>query len=422
MQRENRPCSVDAVDAEIVERPAAAAAREPDVPAVGDLHGEARREETRVADAALAYELEHTQRRRVEVQAIGGHQPHVVAPPHGDHLLALPFGERERFLAEDVHTRAGGAKDAVVVQVVRERDVDRVDVSAPEEPVELVVADGMPHSVLPLQRREFLVAPRHQGDELRVAPGIPKCRQDGFLGDVAQSDDRVAHTRDVRGGAFARILFRGQFQLAVASGGSSEANRTRDGAPLCDRRHGARPIGATRYFTSRSGELMSTIASRASARLARTVAALVVLAVPAMACGGGEQTADTTAAVTPGADTTTPAGGAGGAGGALGAPPAGATAAMVAEGDSIFKGQKAGGACFTCHGADANGTPLAPSLTDTTWRTGDGSYAFIQQRVKEGVPQPAAPYTAPMPPMGGATLSEEQVRSVAAYVYTLSHR
>jgi mono/diheme cytochrome c family protein len=164
---------------------------------------------------------------------------------------------------------------------------------------------------------------------------------------------------------------------------------------------------------------MSTIASRASARLARTVAALVVLAATAMACGGGEPAADTTAAVTPPADSAVPAGG---AGGTLGAPPEGATAAMVAEGDSIFKGLKATGTCFTCHGADGNGTPLAPSLTDATWLTGDGSYAFIQQRVKEGVPQPTAPYTAPMPPMGGATLTDEQVRSVAAYVYALSHR
>ena len=173
---------------------------------------------------------------------------------------------------------------------------------------------------------------------------------------------------------------------------------------------------------------MSTNASRALPGVARLLTAAWVALSLTLACKGREGTSDTAAAktdtgvvpsTTPGAGGAT---GAGGTGGALGAPPAGATAAMVAEGDSIFHGQKAGGACFTCHGADANGTPLAPSLTDTTWRTGDGSYAFIQKRVKEGVPAPTAPYTAPMPPMGGATLTEDQVRAVASYVYALSHR
>jgi mono/diheme cytochrome c family protein len=180
---------------------------------------------------------------------------------------------------------------------------------------------------------------------------------------------------------------------------------------------------------------MRTNASRAPARLARLlVAAWVGVSATTMACKGREGTSDTSATKTDSGaarDTTGGAGGAAGAGGArggagaggaLGAPPAGATAAMVAEGDSIFHGQKAGGACFTCHGVDANGTPLAPSLTDTTWRTGDGSYAFIQKRVKEGVPTPTPPYTAPMPPMGGAALTEDQVRAVASYVYALSHK
>lgn len=140
------------------------------------------------------------------------------------------------------------------------------------------------------------------------------------------------------------------------------------------------------------------------------------LLVATAACGGGAETSDTSQpAVVDSARAGAPSG-------ATGAPPAGATAAMVAEGDSIFQGQKAGGLCFTCHGSDANGTALAPSLRDTTWRTGDGSYEFIQKRVAEGVPAPTAPYAAPMPPMGGASLTPDQVKSVAAYVYAISHR
>jgi mono/diheme cytochrome c family protein len=153
-----------------------------------------------------------------------------------------------------------------------------------------------------------------------------------------------------------------------------------------------------------------------------TLLGLVVAFVVA-ACSGGEKK--------PGGDSAAPpAGGGAGAtgGGALptpapGAPPTGATVAMLAEGDSIFHGLKAGGLCQTCHGPDAAGTPLAPPLANKQqWLTGDGSYAFIQSRVTTGMPQPTPPYTGPMLPMGGAQLTPDQVKSVSAYVYSISHK
>jgi mono/diheme cytochrome c family protein len=79
-----------------------------------------------------------------------------------------------------------------------------------------------------------------------------------------------------------------------------------------------------------------------------------------------------------------------------------------------------GGTCFTCHGQDAKGTTLAPNLSDNTWIDGDGTYNYLVQRVTTGVPQPKQ-YPAPMPPKGGAPLSDAQVRAVAAYVYSLTH-
>jgi len=94
---------------------------------------------------------------------------------------------------------------------------------------------------------------------------------------------------------------------------------------------------------------------------------------------------------------------------------------QVALGDSIFHGQVAGGTCTACHGQDAKGTAIAPDLTDQQWLNGDGSYAFIVKTVTTGVPQPKQ-HPAPMPPKGGATLSDEQVKAVAAYVYSLSHK
>ena len=97
------------------------------------------------------------------------------------------------------------------------------------------------------------------------------------------------------------------------------------------------------------------------------------------------------------------------------------TPQMIALGDSIFHGVVAGGTCHTCHGADAKGTTLAPNLSDTVWLNGDGTYQFIVRTVTTGVPAPKKHPDA-MPPMGGAKLTSDQIRAVAAYVYSLGHK
>jgi glucose/arabinose dehydrogenase/mono/diheme cytochrome c family protein len=101
--------------------------------------------------------------------------------------------------------------------------------------------------------------------------------------------------------------------------------------------------------------------------------------------------------------------------------PAGATREMVALGDRIFHGQVAQATCTGCHGTNAKGTPLGPDLTDTQWLWGDGSYAAIARTITTGVPQPKQ-YRSPMPPMGGAQLSSDQVSALASYLWGLSHR
>ena len=100
--------------------------------------------------------------------------------------------------------------------------------------------------------------------------------------------------------------------------------------------------------------------------------------------------------------------------------PAGATPAMVALGDRVYHGQIGGAACAGCHGANATGTPLGPSLTSRKWLWSDGSYAGISKTIREGVPNPKE-YRSPMPPMGGAQLTPDQLAAVAAYVWALSH-
>jgi mono/diheme cytochrome c family protein len=143
-----------------------------------------------------------------------------------------------------------------------------------------------------------------------------------------------------------------------------------------------------------------------------------------LACGGGDGApaggADTGAgaapATPPPAADTPPAGGpgTGGAGGGKTSPQ------QIALGDSIFHGQAGGGTCYVCHGQDAKGSAVGPNLTDGEWLNTDGSLEGIVKTIKSGVPTPKkAP--APMPPMGGATLSDEHVQAVAAYEYSLSH-
>ncbi len=97
--------------------------------------------------------------------------------------------------------------------------------------------------------------------------------------------------------------------------------------------------------------------------------------------------------------------------------PAGATKAQVQAGDKLFHAQ----GCAGCHGADARGTSLAPDLGSGKWLWGDGSLASIRRTIAAGVPMPKQ-YRSPMPALGGAQLSDQELSSVAAYVWAVGHR
>ena len=96
---------------------------------------------------------------------------------------------------------------------------------------------------------------------------------------------------------------------------------------------------------------------------------------------------------------------------------------QVALGDRIFHGQVGGAACTGCHGDSGEGTPLAPPLTGKSkkWLWSDGSYAGIAKTITEGVPQPKE-YRSPMPPMGAAQLTPDQLSALAAYLWSFSHK
>lgn len=99
--------------------------------------------------------------------------------------------------------------------------------------------------------------------------------------------------------------------------------------------------------------------------------------------------------------------------------PAGVTAAMLTEGKKVFAGP---GLCSACHGPAAKGvTGLGPDLTDGAWLHSDGSYDALVTQISTGVPSNKSKSGVAMPPKGGASLSDAQVRAVAAYVWSLSH-
>jgi glucose/arabinose dehydrogenase/mono/diheme cytochrome c family protein len=99
--------------------------------------------------------------------------------------------------------------------------------------------------------------------------------------------------------------------------------------------------------------------------------------------------------------------------------PEGATSDMVVLGERIYHGQVGGATCTGCHGSDATGTTLGPDLTANRWLWSDGSSTGIAATIRIGVMHPKN-YRAPMPPMGGAQLTADQVSAVAAYVWALS--
>ena len=91
----------------------------------------------------------------------------------------------------------------------------------------------------------------------------------------------------------------------------------------------------------------------------------------------------------------------------------------VDEGASLFKGL---GLCHACHGPEAKGVPnLGADLSDDEWLHSDGSLEGILATIKQGVTGDKSSTGTLMPPKGGSSLSDDQLRAVATYVWSLSH-
>jgi len=94
------------------------------------------------------------------------------------------------------------------------------------------------------------------------------------------------------------------------------------------------------------------------------------------------------------------------------------TPALIAQGDKVFHGP---GNCYACHGSNGQGA-VGPNLTDAEWIHSKGTFEEIVAQVTHGVPKEESKSGIPMPPKGGSTISDDDVKAVAAYVYSLSHK
>lgn len=141
-------------------------------------------------------------------------------------------------------------------------------------------------------------------------------------------------------------------------------------------------------------------------------ALLAALTIGFAACGGGDQQQAEAAPETPAPEAAAAAPAM-----QAGELPAGVTQAMVDEGKTLFHGA---GICYTCHGQNGVGvTGLGPALNDATWLHNDGSYDAIVAQIMSGVSASESTTGVAMPAKGGSAITDDQVKAVAAYVYSL---
>ncbi|MDE3151436.1 MAG: c-type cytochrome [Gemmatimonadota bacterium] len=145
-------------------------------------------------------------------------------------------------------------------------------------------------------------------------------------------------------------------------------------------------------------------------RIARLAAIPAAFAL--FACGGSH--------TTPAASAPAPS--ANVAAASNGGLPADVTPAMVAAGDSLFNAPRS---CNGCHGKGGTNGRNGPDLTTGKYEHTDGSYAGIVKVITDGIPKNEIKHPEhrfPMRPRGGHDYSDEQIRTLAAYVWTLGHR
>ena len=139
---------------------------------------------------------------------------------------------------------------------------------------------------------------------------------------------------------------------------------------------------------------------------------IALLAIAGTAPVAAQSSSDTSAS-TPSKQTTSQGGAAPSAPAEAGAP-----SALIARGDAVFHGP---GNCYACHGSKGEGL-VGPNLTDSEWIHSKGTLEDIEAQINHGVPKEESKSGIAMPPKGGSTISDEDVKACAAYVHSLSQK
>jgi mono/diheme cytochrome c family protein len=98
--------------------------------------------------------------------------------------------------------------------------------------------------------------------------------------------------------------------------------------------------------------------------------------------------------------------------------PAGVTDSSIAWGKALFHGSAN---CSACHGVAGRGTSDGPPLTGALWLHGPGTYEWLVDQIRRGIPAHQTLSGLAMPMRGWSMMNDDDVRAVAAYVWSITH-
>ena len=98
--------------------------------------------------------------------------------------------------------------------------------------------------------------------------------------------------------------------------------------------------------------------------------------------------------------------------------PESVTDSTIAWGRQLFHGSAN---CAACHGVEARGTDEGPALSGALWLHGPGTYEWLVEQIKRGIPAHRTWTGKPMPMRGWSNMPDADVRAVAAYVWAITH-
>jgi mono/diheme cytochrome c family protein len=97
--------------------------------------------------------------------------------------------------------------------------------------------------------------------------------------------------------------------------------------------------------------------------------------------------------------------------------PAGVTDSMLTFGREIYLGT---GQCARCHGEQGEGTAEGEPLRAGTWKLGSGDYEWLTSIIRHSGVAARGRDGDPLAMRGPTLLSPDEIRAVAAYVWSIS--